>query len=84
MNDLDDLNAQIESIKIEIQKTKEIAASAPAEIARIDLQIPITDRKILDLQQQLANAQREKADLLNEKERFRNVISDANSKINRL
>lgn len=45
---------------MKIQTTKDNAAAAPGEITRIELQIPIVDRKILELQQELIRAQRER------------------------
>ena len=72
---------QISDLRIRIQTTRDNAAAAPGEITRIDLQIPIIDRKIIDLQNELVRAQSERSDLLAEKERFRKIITDASSTI---
>ena len=66
---------------MKIQTIRDDAAAAPGEITRIELQIPIVDRKILDLQESLIKAQREREDLLDEKERYRKIITDSQSKI---
>lgn len=56
-NELNDVISQINRNENEQRDLEDSVASGPADIARIDGQIPIVDRKIASLKQQLDDAE---------------------------
>lgn len=63
-------------IETKVETTRTDVNNAPFEIDRIEVQIPIIDEKIADLERQLANARQDKIDLLAEREGFRRLIQE--------
>ena len=75
------LNAEISSVNLQIKTAEADAAQAPGAIAQIDLQIPIVDSRIADLQRQLAAAQAEKSQLVASRIDYNNAILQSKQRI---
>lgn len=82
--DLARLRDQIAGVESDIQTTQDSAAAAPATIQQINIQIPIVDQKIADLERQLALARAERTQLVADRTAAQNLINNAASEVARL